>query len=72
MLSVLESLVTALLGTLMAGNGNWQGGTADGKRGRAVCYLSCWKEGLTILSDRGGVVGAWRRERRLEKDLGWP
>lgn len=55
--SVLESLVTALLGTLMADNGNLQGGTAGGREGRTVCHLPCWKEGLSC--QRG--VG-WRME----------
>lgn len=64
--SVLESLVTALLGTLMAGNGNWQGGTAGGREGTAMCHLSCWKEGLAILSDRRGAA-----RKAFEKDLGW-
>lgn len=80
--SVLESLVTALLGTLMAGKGNWQGGTAGGREGTA------WDSGREVvgkgqcvicpagrrdsLSCQTGVgVGVWRQERPLEKDLGW-
>ena len=68
--SVPESLVTALLGTLMGGIGNWQGRKAGGREGRAVCHLSCWKEGRTIQAERGGE-GSGDRKGLLEEDLGW-
>ena len=55
----------------MAGIGNQQGGTAGGREGTAVYHLSCWKEGLTILAERGGAGDGDRKGLLEEGGLGW-
>lgn len=42
-----------------------------GKEGRAACHLFCWKEGLTIQAERGGVESGDRKGVLEEGDLGW-
>lgn len=50
--------------------GNLQGGTAGGRKRKAMYHLSCWKEGLTIPAEGSGV-GSGGRGLLEEGDSGW-